>query len=373
MTNHNAADIRGILNLLESINTPTILAEAPFTGMRAAFGDVKAKGELQRRDLKNRMATEWQAWLGQTGRTGDIEDMVQFLHVRVGFEPDDIRDIMGHEDVGEVPNPNIDEPAASEPQSSEPSEINEPEVSEPEADSNPTLSQLTPAQRNELNTKGRVELPDGRTIWLGDPNDDPPPTLRKIKDDDIVGAANDLMQMSDDDFDLLVQSSIDGDISEEEWAPVEAELQRRQNLLNQAGKKDASEDLRDLVQRLQDQLHVTESVLSERALSKKQADMIFDDAAKYVFAHGILDREAGRTTGGSRGRGGSSDISANPGLSQKSQSQIHAFLRQHDIADEIIFSLRETARRARGLSSFKGSQDHKILALIGLAYLKYRD
>ena len=369
MTNHNAADIRGLMDLLASVGGPTILSEAPFTGVKAAFGDKRAMGELQRQDLANRMKQEWGVWLGQTGKRGTIEDMVKFLNVRVGLEPDDIRDIMGHEQVGQAPNPNIDEPReAPTPQAAKQAEPVEPEKKGTGA------NDLTPEQQAELDRTGRVELENGKVVWKGQAGETPPPTLRKIKNDDVQGAVNDLTTMTDEELDKFMQDAISSDVSDEEWAPIEAELQRRQDNMESQGKEEAAEDLADLMARLEKELNLGESRLNEAAmvLSKKQANMVFDDAAKYVFAHGILDREMQGNAGG-RGRGSVGASLDSDGVSAKSQNQINAFLRQHDINSEIMYSLRETSRRARGLGAFKGSQDHKILALIGLAYLKYRD
>lgn len=380
MTSHNAADIRNLMNLLDSVLAPElpsqtmILNEGPFTGLKAAMGDSRAQGELQRADLADRMAREWKVWLGQTNRTGTIEDMVQYLHVRVGLEPDDIRIIMGHEE--SEPEPSVSnnyrspEPEDQDDIEDEPSpraHSPSPETTEPQS----AYAGLSPEQKAELQTKGEITLPDGRRLWVGNKEDDTPPIIRKIKDSDVDGAADDLANLSPSQRDGFMASIQDQDFSDREWSPLRNALLDKESELRDDGQGTKARELRALVRELEGQLDLKEAILAEQVLTKQQAKMVFDDASKYVFANGVLNR-SDKPGSRPRGRTGFSDVD-NERIDGAPIHKIRAFLRQNDVTDEMVHSLRETARRARTLGSFKGQQDHKVLAMIGLAYLKYRD
>lgn len=372
---NNAADIRQILNLIESVQLPTILNEGPLTGLKAALGNGEAQGSLQRADLADRMKREWSIWLGQTSRSGSLDDMIQFLNVRVGLEPHDIREIMGIEMPQRVnPEDNIyrDEPA----------DLEEPEVADDEAsDEEPardseepnSYNTLTPAQKAELEANGKIDLPNGKTLWVGKPGEETPQTIRTVKDADIEGAADYIQNMTDDEFEDFIKQANERNMKRNDWSRLRDELFKRQQAMDSAGKSEDASDLQSLVTQLEKEVDINESMIAEAKLGRKEIDMVFDTAAKYVFANGVLNR-----TGSSRSNRRSSSVGYDDDdddgdASLKMSNKLRAFLRNNDVTDEMVHSLRETARRARGLGSFKGAQDHKVLAMIGLAYLKYRD
>jgi hypothetical protein len=260
---------------------------------------------------------------------------------------------------------------------------------------------------------------------------------------------NKFSKMSDDDLDKLVNNAIKRDVSDAEWQPIEAELERRKALYDENNMDLQSDDIEDMLVRLKSELDdsslkgqtmnwqvnakdksavkikvkvvgepeegtdgkkyvdvrreggsqtfkaemgelqsIGESI-NEAALSKKNVQNIFRSAAQYAFRHNVMDRPEYRT--GNRSYRADPDRRGNQSASAYSRSssadddsstgsggvynynKINAFLRLHDIDNEILASLRETARAARGLGSFRGAHDHKILALIGLAFIKYRD
>ena len=372
---NNAADIRQILNLIESVQLPTILNEGPFTGLKAAFGDGEAQGSLQRADLADRMKKEWSVWLGQTARKGDMDDLVQFLNVRVGLEPYDIQAIMGIEPSTRVKRddtefrdetPNVEEPDA------EPEDELEDEPVSAAPDEPNSYSSLTPAQKAELDANGKLELPNGKTLWVGKPGEETPPPIRSVKDADIEGAADYIQNMDDDEFEDFIKQANEKNMKRKDWSRLRDELFKRQQEMTTAGQTVKATDLQGIVSQLEKEVDLNEALLSEAKLGRKELDMVFDTAAKYVFANGVLNR-----TGPGRGRGSPSgvgyDDEDDEEASMKVNNKLRAFLRNNDVTDEMVHSLRETARRARGLGSFKGAQDHKVLAMIGLAYLKYRD
>lgn len=386
MANHNASDIRQILNLIESVQS-TILNEGPFTGLKAAFGDGAAQGELQRADLADRMKKEWSVWLGQTGRQGDIDDMVQYLHVRVGLEPNDIRVIMGYDQLTRADPENTYRPGTVEPEEEDPdTEFGRRTEDDPEEPEDPELpaatdtpnsyNSLTPAQKEELERNGKITLPGGKTLWVGKPGDEAPATIRAVKDVDIPGAADYLTTMSDEDFESFIKRAADENMKKRDLGKLRDELLRRSEKLDDRGRTAEASDLEDMVSRLEKEvgLNTNESILIEGKLNSKQANMVFDAAAKYVFANGVLNRDGREPSRRNRSRGGYDDGDVeDDDTPQGMSSKVRAFLRQNDVTDEMVHSLRETSRRARGLGSFKGAQDHKVLAMIGLAYLKYRD
>lgn len=395
MANHNAADLRQILNLIESIQeTPTFLQEwgtvadrekADAARANAAW-DPKTKGKLEHKALLGRMKNGWIEWLAKTGKEGNIEDMVQYLNVRVGLEPNDIRTIMGHEDAAKADtrddnNDYHGDPVDDEEDPETEFGHQEPEEVEPEPTEEPnSYNTLTPAQKAELEANGKVTLPNGKTIWVGKPGDPAPETIRAVKDSEIEDAADYIQNMTDDEFEDFIKQTAERKMKKKDLGRLRDELLVRSQKMTASGDKEEASDLSDLVSRLEKEVGVpvSESILSESKLSKQQVDMILDATTKYVFTNGVLHREEPdsrrrrRSAGYGSAAGYDDEDDSDDGVVRMS-SKVRAFLRNNDVTDEMVHSLRETSRRARSLGSFKGAQDHKVLAMIGLAYLKYRD
>ena len=387
MANHNASDIRQILNLIESVASPTVLQEwgSMQDREKAAIDRVKAatdpatKGKLEHKALKDRLKDGWVEWKAKTGHQGNMDDLVQYLNVRVGLEPNDIRIIMGHEQTPKAePENNEYRPGAEEPEEEDPeTEFGRQAEEEPTAEEEPnSYNNLTPAQKQELERNGKITLPGGKTMWVGKPGEETPDTIRTVKDQDIKSAADDIMNMSDEEFEEFSKRAEPKAASDEEtFERLRDELRSRQKKLEDKGRTAEASDLEDIVSRLEKEVGVNtnESILVENKLSSQQTDMVFDEVTKYVFANGVLARTDKDKDGRRRSRGAYGDEGEDDDVPQGMSNKVRAFLRQNDVTDEMVHSLRETSRRARGLGSFKGAQDHKVLAMIGLAYLKYRD
>lgn len=377
MANDPTSMIRQIMDRL----TESVITEGPFDSVKAAFGDKSSQGKLQQKELAKRLEDGWKTWLGQTGLKGSVEDMVKFLHVRAGFEVNDIREIMGQ--YSDAPLDSSDSESDDSDMDAEPetSSNDTPEEAAQKEESASDIAKhygLTPEQEATLKNVGKLEMDDGRTLWVGDPSAPPPPTIRKIKNGDVEHAVDDLIKMSDDDFDKVVSASIENEISAEDWDLILKEIERREASYTAAGDDMDSQDIKDIVARLQQEMSLSESLIMEagQAIPKNVVKNILTTAASYAFENGVLDRPENSGSAAPRGRqGGSSggEGDDNSGMSSRAQAKINALLRQNDIDADLLFSLRETAKRARGLGSFKGVNDQKYLALIGMAYLKYRD
>lgn len=86
--------IRGILNLVEDFSRPQLLNEGWLSNLADKVDRKLGKRELDR--LTNRLQQEWQNWLGQTDREGNIDDMLRFMKLRIGFTDSDIETIISN-------------------------------------------------------------------------------------------------------------------------------------------------------------------------------------------------------------------------------------------------------------------------------------
>jgi hypothetical protein len=113
-------DIRKILNLLESAETPESIDEAVellgedflSEGWLTNFSN-KMKRKMGQRELaklSKRLNDEWHTWLGQVSRTGDLDDMKRFMKMRVGFNDKDIEQVLND------PNSPVKQQDASSPE-----------------------------------------------------------------------------------------------------------------------------------------------------------------------------------------------------------------------------------------------------------------
>ena len=114
---NNSDDIRRLMNLVESIQEP-ILLEGWVQGLRDKLGDKKAArlGAAERAKMADRLTKEYFAWLGQTNRSGNTQDLTRFMSARIGFTDADIDAVMGSnepaDNVSDTSAPEDDEPQA---------------------------------------------------------------------------------------------------------------------------------------------------------------------------------------------------------------------------------------------------------------------
>lgn len=96
-------DMRHFINLLESKELPEQqeLNEGPMdaikngmTNVKAAFGNKKAQGSIERRNLAKTFKDAWENWLGRTGSKGTEQELMDFLISRAGFSKSDTAKIL---------------------------------------------------------------------------------------------------------------------------------------------------------------------------------------------------------------------------------------------------------------------------------------
>lgn len=85
---NNSDDFRRLMNLMESFQEPVLL-EGWVDRLAGVFNG-KSMGAHERAKMAKELVGEWNKWLGQTDRTGDLEDMIRFMKMRVGFNDTDI-------------------------------------------------------------------------------------------------------------------------------------------------------------------------------------------------------------------------------------------------------------------------------------------
>jgi hypothetical protein len=119
MTNQ-AQNIRDLMNRISGIQ------EGRATLMEGWVSNLKDKlnrrlGEKERDALVGRLQGEWNKWLGQTSRSGDMSDLIRFMQVRIGFTDEDIQNIkkeLSDLDASDAPQSAIEPeaPKTQEPQ-----------------------------------------------------------------------------------------------------------------------------------------------------------------------------------------------------------------------------------------------------------------
>lgn len=85
---NNSDDFRRLMNLMESFQEPVLLEG--WVDRLAGIFNGKSMGAHERSQMAKELVAEWNKWLGQTDRTGDLEDMIRFMKMRVGFNDTDI-------------------------------------------------------------------------------------------------------------------------------------------------------------------------------------------------------------------------------------------------------------------------------------------
>ncbi|AXH72772.1 MAG: hypothetical protein [Caudoviricetes sp.] len=101
---------KNILEILE--NFQTVINENPIsdlgasignkisngiTNTKSAMGSRKATGEATRNKLANTMTDSWYNWLGQTNSVGNIDDLREFLMLKVGFNNEEAQQLIQNE------------------------------------------------------------------------------------------------------------------------------------------------------------------------------------------------------------------------------------------------------------------------------------
>lgn len=89
---NNSDDIRRILNLMESVAQTTLL-EGWVSNLADKFNG-KSLGNKERAQMADELKKEYYQWLGQTNRSGTIDDMNRFMTHRVGFNDSDIDTVL---------------------------------------------------------------------------------------------------------------------------------------------------------------------------------------------------------------------------------------------------------------------------------------
>lgn len=168
---NNSADLRQLMNLMESVSSPTLL-EGWLDGIKHKLAG--HMGRKARQEMADRFSKEWYKWLGQTRRKGTMDDMVRFMLVRVGFNQDDVKSVLSQfeDETGIDAEANIP-PSKEEQPGADPSE-DDPVWDDDEGRPLPT----------DLNAK----LSDYGTVNQVDQE-----TVTRERSDDIVGDVRDFM------------------------------------------------------------------------------------------------------------------------------------------------------------------------------------
>lgn len=142
-------DFRSLINIVESRD---VLLENPFTRVLAALGNGKAQGQNERNKLISMMNQSWNQWIGKTGLTGTMDDMKKFLYDVVGFEPDEINQILSG-NVHALPKDQTntqDQNANLEPQQNQNNQQAQPDQSSEESQPEPQQNRGTPKKSKEI-------------------------------------------------------------------------------------------------------------------------------------------------------------------------------------------------------------------------------
>lgn len=99
---NNSDDIRRLINLMESVQQPT-LVEGWVDNLKNKLD--RRLGNKERAKMADQLGKEYYTWLGHTNRKGTIEDMERFMQMRIGFNEHDIATVMD--------NVGLNAPAAS--------------------------------------------------------------------------------------------------------------------------------------------------------------------------------------------------------------------------------------------------------------------
>ena len=107
--------MRKVLNLVESATvTEEVLLEGWLDSLKNKFSKNKQtpsardQGDAERTELKDKLSSEWETWLGRTHRDGSLNDMIRFMTHRIGFKDTDIDAVINRsgvlkgEDVNQV-------------------------------------------------------------------------------------------------------------------------------------------------------------------------------------------------------------------------------------------------------------------------------
>lgn len=67
------------------------------TNVKSALGSRKATGEQTRNNLANTMTDSWYNWLGETNGKGTVDDLREFLMLKVGFNSEEAQQLISNE------------------------------------------------------------------------------------------------------------------------------------------------------------------------------------------------------------------------------------------------------------------------------------
>lgn len=88
---NNSQVIRQLMNLMESVQQPTLL-EGWVDSLKGKLD--RRLGEKERAEMAAKLTKEFYTWLGHSNRVGDTDDMIRFMATRIGFNNHDIQVVM---------------------------------------------------------------------------------------------------------------------------------------------------------------------------------------------------------------------------------------------------------------------------------------
>ena len=119
----NSENIRQLINLMESITDEPTLVEGWVDGLKNRLSGIM--GSRQQAQMAQQLSQEYYAWLGKTKRAGNVDDVMRFMTMQVGFNEDDIEHVL--REVGFDYGDDAEEPTAEEPDA-------EDEIEDPKSD-----------------------------------------------------------------------------------------------------------------------------------------------------------------------------------------------------------------------------------------------
>lgn len=262
-------DIRTFMNIMESS-----LLENPLTSLLSKIKRPtdKQQGEAERTQLVNQMKQLWDIWLGKTGLPGNADDMKKFLYSVVGFENNEISQIMKGE---------MSPPEQHDPDSSEPQDGPEDQGHEPENDNSDELDfqidKITHAFQNVYkNVKGKIQS------FLNSEDTGTLDVINKgidlaIKYSNQVKplspeTSSDLKKMIIDQLEILIKSNTLPPDQMVALKKKQRSLKRSYRPTNESLVEDAAEPA--------------------AALSNEIVDTILNNAARYVFINDLIGQNA---------------------------------------------------------------------------------
>lgn len=364
-----ANDFRSLMSIMESQD---VLNENPFTKVLASLGNNKAKGQDERNQLIKMMKGSWDQWIGRTGLSGNIEDMKKYLYDVVGFEPNEINQIIGTGNIlnrtrqPEQPDANDAENPENNTPGEEGSNSEEPNAADNEE------ARLTPEQHRAL-----VRIETGANHFIDKAKDQAHRFMSDIRNLHLLSEISRNIDRGIAKIDKIKE--IDPSTAAKHADIVIKLLTRLINsdAMSDNDKRKATDKIRDI----QDEfINTTESISSSGkvlreapslSLTQDQINRIFDTAAKFVFTNDLIGNNAPENdASGHEGYNNTSRPSSSGSSEGVPDPAVMRNLRKMGIDNYDVENLMNLTSNTRTRLQTLTPDDANMVKAVGWAFLK---